>query len=530
MSVGIFSPPSSPARPVYPEDSVGSKFKKLLEVVIQAAVRILSIVGIVSMSAASIPLSLHVYGIPLAFVGATFLSAFFFPLPRGVIGRPFFSVPLLSFVPRLGADVPRGLLNAGANCAFNALTHFLLSDPELTRWLKNPLNDQTELENLMNYIGEYPVPIGVIQGFRAYVQRQEGPQLPCVRMFDQFLKNYLPPQAKPGSPLAPLRSQIIDFQDTYHKLRILQQPVADFLVQYDHPQGRPNSQTLRTAFHLCSDLISPSSYVQIDVSEALTILTSILPPRMKINAETRHYLNTANPQQPKPQEEQTVIQHNDGYWTLEFPERGGQRVSLADRLHHYQNDLSNHSSRRKGVNNIERDYCVFRTTVKCISPPLSICFQMKRFATREKYIPPVPRSWLSSWFPQIFPKLSITLASNELQDMRNGKDSQGGMHVLCYEKIDVPVECPEELTIQSIDGTQHIYRLNGFVEHQGLNMESGHYISGRIINNKKYLINDSTVTEVFSPEEQQQWDRSLKQSYLLRYQHVVDQPPHVVVG
>ena len=235
------------------------------------------------------------------------------------------------------------------------------------------------------------------------------------------------------------------------------------------------SNELRLALRgLGGNGISDNSSIQEDAAECLTAFLGAVPLQRQLQCTIKREYDVSliDPAQlpdkySTPQKEVRPC--------MELALKQKQQGSPLDLQQMLNYELDN-DERIEGVNVKRRDgktipCAITRTRVDLQQAPQTLYLQLKRFT-------------IESQSGKSFPK-----------------------------KLDTEVTIPNELTIQ-VQGAPQVYQLASFVHHRGDSPDSGHYTAGRIINGKRYFMNDDFVTEA---TDLSQWERYLKTSYLLCY-------------
>ncbi len=469
-----------------------SSFSRVAEVVIQTAIRVIFVIGSILATAAAFPLSWHSFTIPAAGFAAAILAGFFFPEPKAVSG-PYFQSdqPLISqTAPTDGA--PRLLKNAGNNCAFNSIVHFMECDPELARWWRTPLTPQIDLETFIAFLNTYEPPERLIEDFRAYHQAQEDAARPIPDQFSAFLAEYQPPEED--------RIKVNEIRTNYDNLRKLQGPFSRFFramdraVQEGQAVCRGSSQALRLALNQVTDMVDPSPRVQMDAAELLTYICEVLPPSMQNHVEVEHHLDTRGFPNIDPGE--PPVRQQKLETILNLPMQNEPSQNLNHLLEQYC-DSSNveMSVKRKDVEGNVHNYPVSKEINSFLEPPRALRIQLRRF----QFIPEVQSFW-SSWFPKIFPPIPA--------------------HTV---KITHPVEIPEILSIQAKNGQVQRYQLAGYILHIGNTPRSGHYTAGCTRDGRRFIMNDDHEAILVEDEASRaRWQDEVSRAYMLSYLPIED--------
>lgn len=374
-----------------------------------------------------------------------------------------------------------GLRNRGMNCAFNSVAQFLNSDPVLAEWFRNPLTAEMTLQEFEQFLAGYNPGQELIDQFRLYVGNQPQNPPPIPILFRTFLNEN--------------RQTFRNLHETYESLIRIQEPFSQFFDAYDQAvQGNldvaaaADSQRLRLAVHQVNQQISESPYVQEDAPEILTSVLNVLPNEQHICIQESYHYNTEGMPaiQGCPDGISVKPPENQGYLTLEIksdnqPPRLDQMI--AD---YFDHDIETGDGVRfQGVDGVERRYIPDHCSRTLLRTPTALRFQIKRF-----YVEEPPRTWLTRWLPNLFPHLPYKT-----------------------EKRETPVEVPDEITLTLADGTRQRFQLTSFINQHGSSMGSGHYTCSRIIDNQRYMLDDSRV----SPIDEINWEENLKRAYLICY-------------
>ena len=459
-------------QPYRPQLSLCSKLYQVTEIVAQIAVRILFVAASILAAAAMFPLSFHAVAIPIAGFGAAIISSFFFPQKRQIVAP-------------LPPDSPRGLHNASQNCAFNSLVHFLESDPQIAHWLRHPLRADIDMAGFQNFMAGYHPTPRLMNDFAAYAAAQNPPrQVPS--MFTDFLNAYVAPPEE--------RHSFLNIKDVYRDIHLLHRTYSWLLTNYDQAmaENRPSlrgTQALRLAISQINPMISDSSLDQEDAPEILASVLNVLPNahKMKIEVAT-HYEVGDHPIADLPDATSRKVEV-DGSFTLAL-KPGAHTANLEEMFHHYCNEeidteSSDVSVVRTSADGQQRRYKIDRRTFRILEAPTALRFQIKRQAQERE---------LSSWYSWIIPDWFPVIGERQV-------------------KLETPVAAPEEMTITLASGERKTYRLASFINHGGSTPKSGHYTACRIVNGRKYHMNDASVSLI----DQQLWEKKLRQAYLLCY-------------
>lgn len=492
-------------KPATPQLSYCSKLARLTEVILQIAIRVLFIGGSILMAAAAFSLNLHTIALPVVAFGSTILASFFFP-PKNLVSGPYFDLlpPLLRPIqgaqarPQmepLPVDAPRGLINLSQNCPFNSLVHFLEGVPGIAEFLRHPLTPQTTMQQFQSFMARYHPSARLMADFAVYAAAQN-PKRPVPAMFTDFIENYVPPAGD---------SSFRKIQEVYRNLNHLHGTYAHFLADYDQAvrENRTpvaGTQNLRLAMSRMTPRISPSELDQEDAPEILTQILSILPDEYKVRIEqATRYAVGEHPIIELPDGRTSRKEDRIGYFTLELKE-GIQSARLGQLYDNFRDyDVEHHPTyqvEKDGVmfttidpvtkEPVRKRYSSEHTTIRIMEAPPVLFFQIKRFYRNNE----TAKSWWSwlipSWFPTLTPRTV---------------------------KRDIPVEIPDELTIDIADGTQRRYRLVTYINQWGSSIDRGHYTAAGKKNERKFFMNDQLVTLADQPS----WDERALQAYLLGY-------------
>ncbi len=449
-----------------------------LEVITQLAVRILFIAGSILVTAAAFSTSWHPLVIPLSGTGSALLSAFFYlssnsnnqplfpplhPLTKPMEGKAY-DLPCV-----LPPDAPRGYQypKEEMNCAFNAMVHYLDSDPKIADWMRHPLNETVDLGTFRTFLSGYNTPAQLIGDFERYVEEQPHPRLPVPTLFAAFLDSYVPPLEHLNGCNA--------IREIFRNLQLLASPFNEFFRLNDEALrtkqaiSKGNLQELRLALSLVSRAVPPASNVQMDVNEVILPFFSVLPHHLKMKVERIYQFDRKDMAQiaqlPEPKQEYLE------FLSLNLP--SGQPGSSLDQVFRtYCNNPGPEDQERFDIHGNLRKYKVKQEVTSFSEAPSALRFQIMRFAMDHL--------------------LKRTV------------------------KLDAPMDCPEEVAIALKDGRICKYQLTTFITHHGNSQREGHYTIGRIVNGRKYLIDKHRVTPV-DPERTELWDERLRHSYLLSY-------------
>ncbi len=465
-----------------PPSSCLDRASRIVELTYQLAIRALFISANILMASCAFPIHLHRIVIPIVAAGASLLAGFFFSpsdQAQELILSPL--PPLIRAIKDgsndLPLDAPRGYVNAGQNCAINSLSHVLNSESPIAHFLRHPVEQNIELSAFNQFLNRYLALPSFVAAWDAYVEAQPQPCPSVPGMFSQFLEEHV----SSGES----RIFFINFKEKMKNLQVLQSAFSAFFRANDEAlEARQSvsagdSQTLRTAMNLVSEMIDPNSNVQLDAAEPMRLVLDVLPDDLKLKIETAYDYDTEGlPQMleiPSPKVETA------GFLTLAIESESVQvPLTVQSLFNRYCNSEGIEPHRRWSEAESECDYPVKSARVAFLEAPPALRFQIKRF--RQERVEP-------SWYSRLF-----------------------GVVAWRGVKLTTPVRAEEELQVVLKDGQTRIYRLASFIHHRG-SYDGGHYIAGRIINGSTYLISDKQVTLV----DQEQWIAHLNQAYYLCY-------------
>lgn len=500
VSGNLSNPPVQPSQPSHPgclqDESKITKISRfqlsaeqkiILQTICQIAVRIFYVFAFVLVAAIVLPID--AFFIPAIAVGASALTGFFYmnrkespppvfqrlpPLLPPLNKSEIEETPLLSEI--IPSERPRGLYRSGMNCSFNALVHFLNSDPAAAKRLRNPLPlSGTDLPVFEDFLAPLHPPPRLIEDFRSYVAAQKPPRLKLA--FKNFIDGY--------KPLPEDVSSIKKFVLLYNRFLSVVRPFSKFLAAYDRAvhENRSvvdkNCQAIRHALSQAHPSIDPSENIQQDVAEILKYILNSLPDEHLIGYEAATHYDTRN--LPAIAElPDGIARREEKTWgfLLEILDSKEQTPQLEKMFQaHCRRNIENS---RKEFTAVNGKTCFYRPEYEELlftqAPPI-LRFQIRRFDDPSNGI--LNKIW-SGW----------------------------------RTKIDTPIDVPSQLEIRLKNGTLQKYRLTSCVNHEGNSLSSGHFIVGRITNGQRYLIDDHSVSRV----DQQTWEeRILPHAYLLCY-------------
>lgn len=480
--------PLARAEPQLVEESFCSKLYDLAIVIVKVIARIFFVLGSICMTAVLLPACCLPFALPIVAVVTTFVdSSFFFSENAKAENQAFQDLP---------PNAPRGLINTNNNCAFNSLIHFIESDPTLAARLRNLIPRENTLAAFEQFMRGYDLPNRFIIDFRNYVATIPHPQPRMREMFGSFLNLQEENRVYLGNPIE--RVGFFKIQDAYRVLYHLQPVMTTFFNAYDEAQGEnrrlvsANTERIRVVLHqLTEGLITRHN--QEDASEILTFILSRLPDnqQMRIQEAIRYDTEGLPPidQMPDATSRKEEMQ---GCFTLEFKE--GQTSGDLERMFHYYSDHDieqNDGVNFDGTDGEKHRYKAVHATRRLVEAPNALRFFIKRY-----YNEPPAESWLTNCCSMLFPKLPWSLV-----------------------KRDIPVEVPNELEVELVNGEKRKYRLTSFVNQEGETIRSGHYTAAREINGEKYFMSDRTVRLV----DENQWRESVSHAYLLLFLPVADE-------
>ncbi len=267
---------------------------------------------------------------------------------------------------------------------------------------------------------------------------------------------------------------------------------ADFLAGYDQAlrENRTpvdGTQNLRLALSQLTPSISPSESHQEDAPEILTQILDILPNEYKAKVEQAIRYAVGDHPMFGFADGTSIKEDRIGYFTLELKEEM-QSARLEELFAHFCDfDVEHPPNYNVETNGVlcrsaggePRRYRPEHTKIRFLEAPPALFFQIKRFYHYD------------GRFSSVLPNFLLPGAV----------------------KREVPVEVPEELTIDVAGGTKRKYRLSTYVNQWGPTTESGHYTAAGIKNGQKYFMDDQSVTLA----DQASWDARARQAYLLCY-------------
>lgn len=481
--------PKSPAAPLREERD--SKLTSLATVISQIAIQLFFIIGSVFIAAAVLPVFLHTIAIPGAAIGTTALAGSFFLRPSNLPPPQQLMVPPLiqPIAPRqisptlpaeLHREAPPRLYNERANCAFNALAHFMEGNPLLSHWFRHPLPPDADMATFERFLAGYNPPDELVAAFRQYVEEQSEYRSSISILFRNFIERHVPSNN---------HLEFNRIQSIVQSLQSVQAVFASFCAAYD--EGIANnrvvatSQELRLAVNrIASASIPPSAHRQVDAAEVMGYIFDLLPASFKMHILERTTYDTQNlPHIDGNRGGRTEKEERPSYLSLCLP-KDEESHTLQGLLHNYCCERG--YKERRSEDHQNRLYPA-ETERVFLEAPSALCFQIKRFDFEE------PQKRLGRWFwPQ-----------------------SGGRRV----KRNDLVEAPDILRIKLINGEEREYRLVSFVNHHGNDLDSGHYTADRRINGRDYHMDDRRVTLV-DPVARR---AALQEAYLLYYVPVLAQ-------
>jgi hypothetical protein len=343
----------------------------LAKTVAQLAMRIIFPLATVVMFASVLPITFSAILLPVAAIGSSFLSAFFFqpdtfyPLPASRpsesllrdIPRPLNPHPPPALVATLAPNAPRGIGNASNNCWLNSDLQLLNSDPFIHEWIRNPL-----------------------------------------------------PQ--PPANLSPVASE------DYKKFAITHLAFQNFFKAYDDASVRDravtpgSSQTLRMAIHRQrSWAISNSQHRQEDAHEGVSAILDYLPDTQRIRCEVRTHRNTAG--LPAIQGHPDGIVSNEELpWCLQLPITGAA-PQMQEMIRAYCDERVTDpiNTELESVDGNNRRYPITRIERTFLEAPPTLRLQIKRFNWQK---PPNIRLTRIPHLDYLFPQLQGRTVKNNI--------------------------------------------------------------------------------------------------------------------
>lgn len=461
-----------------------------VKVVSQLAIRVLFIVANIAM-ATLFPPAWHWLVVPIVSVGATAMAALFFPQHRTVLSRPFQPLAPEGFprdVPLWPAHYPDlspvGYRNESNDCAFNAIAHFVDSDPIMAEWVRHPIQAMN-VEEFCAFLGTYLVPDEWIVQFRTFAEGHLQP----APLFPAFLDQYQPQEGE--------RQQVRELKDRFKALLQAHEALAQFYQANDaaraerHRVSEANPSSLRRALNRVSAQIDPNPRVQTDASEILGVICNLLPPGQWPQVQTQYHLRTEG-LPLLTQGENLPRQSSSPLLQLHFPS-GSSQMTLENLIQRFQNrqTSSGEGASYRGIDGQMHQYPIEREENSFLTAPESLRFQLVRMSFERP-----PESGLNRWLPRLCPR----------------SPSRG-------VKNDTRVQMPDEIGIRLATGEECRYRLRSFVTHDG-DYGGGHYTSGEIRGEHRFIEDDSRVTLVEGLAHQDRWRSNLEQAYLVCYVRV----------
>ncbi len=477
------------------------KQKAIVHTIIQLAVRIFFVFSVIVMSAALLPLAFQAVLLPLFAIGAAVLASFFFQLEPSVFAQRIEAMPpLLKYIEKkpirfaihmpdhMPKTAPRGIFRLGNNCWLNSLLQWIESDPLVARWIRIPI--PPEMEPFIQYMQQYELPDGLVNGFRNYIQNHP---LPVQAAFSQFLAGYV--------PNAGFEEELRKFRDEiYPNLLILQPTFSQFFEIYDHARRdnlalvNANSQYLRLVLNRISQLINPSPAVQLDAAEAAGVILDLLPNSLKLQLEEENHYRVAGVT--------PIAGHPDGITRKTIRDWGialsidpkDQHPELGRMFKHFCNEKLRIPNRSDWIthineNQIDQKYQPIRRKFHLLEFPRSLRFQIKRMESIRS----------TNWLAKVLPRRL--------------------KHREKIVKITKDVSIPDVLPVQKNSGEIRNYQLAAVTVHEGESTQSGHYETFRKIEDGKvtyYRLDDHVVTQI----DRQEWERAVRQAYLVQYSPV----------
>jgi hypothetical protein len=206
-------------------------------------------------------------------------------------------------------------------------------------------------------------------------------------------------------------------------------------------EGQGDSQNLRLAFSLLTDLISRDPGKSDDPTVAFPILCDLLPPEMKVETvhnRTWNGLGVRSTQSPR---------NEMGYISLAFPKEGGDVASDIESMlaHHFDPPAGDQKLR---VDKVE--HTLEKEELRYVEAPPALWLHLKRFNREEN------------------------------------------------NKISSAVAVPDIAHVPLSDGSVANFELDGFIVHFGNSRKDGHYIAYIRVNSTWYEMNDAKVSPISS--------------------------------
>lgn len=349
----------------------------------------------------------------------------------------------------LPKDAPLGIINTSNNCAFNSLVHFWESSPEIADWIRKPLSAQDVCQQVIE-------------------EARLDPTIDLTALQDSIEKSE-----------APASSKIAYFVTRHRKILSTHDAFQIFWKSYSTAVEKgvrqvEGSQKLREALHQIDPKISISERVQEDASECFTHLLDLLPANKKLSWKISRFYDltpftdAANRPDSDHRDNEEVVP----YIPLSMEQDGSEALHIQKMLdHELDKKEAGVEANITGKDGVATPCKNIRTKLELLNAPPALYLQIKRFDSK------VPEG-----------KSEATITKNE-----------------------TPVEAPLVLKIK-VGGVEKIYQLSSFVHHSGSTPSSGHYRAGRLIDGKRYLLDDERVTL-----DDPAWERLLQQAYLLCY-------------
>ncbi len=256
-----------------------------------------------------------------------------------------------------------------------------------------------------------------------------------------------------------------DFRETIEKIEQYGNAHQNLLSVYDKSDEPVHgSQEVRGALHRANRAIDPD-HDQIDALEIQNTISRILPPNLQMRVQrSYHYKMEGLPPIKKEVGAPGILREGTIFLGLDPKDRSPDFHQML--AFYFTNDAMEPRNMEDVDGNI-RPYPIDRIETRFLEHPHALYIGINRFAIEE------------------------------------------GVGV----KITTPIDIPPEIEVPLIHGKMERYRLAGFVHHQGETPKNGHYISGKIVDGYKYILNDSKV----SLAKEQEWNDRLREAYLFCY-------------
>lgn len=142
-----------------PTSSLCTKICQVATILVQMAIRVMFIVGSILLAQAYAPLAWKAAAEIVSAIGSTVLSCYFFPNGNQVYIQKSFE---------LTPEMPRGLINSGVDCCFNAAVQHLESDPDIADLMRKDLGN-LDMHDFTLFLYDNSVPDAVVDAFTSYL-------------------------------------------------------------------------------------------------------------------------------------------------------------------------------------------------------------------------------------------------------------------------------------------------------------------------------------------------------------------------